>query len=51
MVQINTACHHICFYRLCHLKLWGRQFFLSRCTRQSPAESDDTRDCIYTVTT
>ena len=21
--------------------------FLNRCTRQSPAESDDTRDCIY----
>jgi len=26
-------------------------FFLNRCTRQSPAESDDTRGCIYTVTT
>jgi len=22
-------------------------FFLNRCTRQSPAESDDTRGCIY----
>jgi hypothetical protein len=22
------------------------QFFLNRCTRQSPAESDDTRGCI-----
>ena len=27
------------------------EFFLNRCTRQSPAESDDTRGCIYTVTT
>jgi len=26
-------------------------FFLKRCTRQSPAESDDTRGCIYTITT
>jgi hypothetical protein len=26
-------------------------FFLNRCTRQSPAESDDTTDCIYTITT
>jgi hypothetical protein len=24
---------------------------LNRCTRQSPAESDDTRGCIYTITT
>jgi len=28
-----------------------RKFFLNRCTRQSPAESDDTRGYIYTVTT
>ena len=28
-----------------------KNFFLNRCTRQSPAESDDTRDCIYTITT
>jgi len=27
------------------------QFFLSQCTRQSPADSDDTRGCIYTITT
>jgi len=27
------------------------EFFLNQCTRQSPAESDDTRDCIYTITT
>jgi len=26
-------------------------FFLNRCTGQSPAESDDTRGCIYTITT
>jgi hypothetical protein len=24
-----------------------RKFFLNRCTRQSPADSDDTRGCIY----
>jgi len=28
-----------------------RKFFLNRCTGQSPAESDDTRGCIYTITT
>ena len=28
-----------------------KQFFLNRCTRQSPAESDDTRGCMYTITT
>jgi hypothetical protein len=27
------------------------QFFRNQCTGQSPAESDDTRGCIYTVTT
>jgi len=26
-------------------------FFLNRCTRQSPAESDDIRGCIYTIAT
>jgi hypothetical protein len=26
------------------------EFFFNRCTRQSPAESDDTRGCIYTIT-
>ena len=26
------------------------EFFLNRCTRQSPAESDDTRGCTYTIT-
>jgi len=26
-------------------------YILNRCTRQSPAESDDTRGCIYTITT
>jgi len=26
-------------------------FFLNRCTRQSPAGSDDSRGCIYTITT
>ena len=28
-----------------------KKFFLNRCTRQSPAESDDTRGCIYTYNT
>jgi len=27
------------------------KFFPNRCTGHSPAESDDTRGCIYTVTT
>jgi len=27
------------------------QRFLNRCTGQSPANSDDTRGCIYTITT
>jgi hypothetical protein len=27
------------------------QFFLNRCTGQSPAESDDTRGCMYIITT
>jgi len=26
-----------------------KKFFLNRCTRQSPAENDDTRGCIYTL--
>jgi len=28
-----------------------KELFLNRCTRQSPTESDDTRDRIYTITT
>jgi hypothetical protein len=28
-----------------------RKNFLNRYTRQSPTESDDTRGCIYTITT
>ena len=28
-----------------------RKNVLNRCTRESPAESDDTRGCIYTITT
>ena len=28
-----------------------RKNFLNRCTGQSPADSDDTRGCIYTITT
>ena len=31
-------------------RLRKNQFFLNRCTRQSPADSDDTRGCIYTFT-
>ena len=30
-----------------HTILIYLQFFLNRCTGQSPAESDDTRGCIY----
>jgi hypothetical protein len=26
-----------------------KEFFLNRCIGQSPAESDDTRGCIYTI--
>jgi hypothetical protein len=40
------------------LNLWYRHSLqvtscvpINRCTRQSPAESDDTRSCIYTITT
>ena len=32
-------------------ELLSLQFFLNRCTGQSPADSDDTRGCIYTITT
>jgi len=28
-----------------------KEFFLNRCTEQSPTKSDDTRGCIYTITT
>jgi hypothetical protein len=31
-------------------RLRKKYFFLNRSTRQSPAESDDTRDRIYTIT-
>ena len=30
---------------------YAKESFLNRCTRQSPAESDDTRGCTYTVMT
>jgi hypothetical protein len=32
-------------------RLRKNSFFLNRCTGQSPTESDDTRDCINTITT
>ena len=35
---------------LCPVHRLRKKFFLNRCTRQSPAESDDTRDRIYTIT-
>jgi len=35
----------------CLLHRLRKTFFLNRCTRQSPAESGDTRGCIYTITT
>jgi hypothetical protein len=31
----------------CPVHRLRKSFFLNRCTRQSPAESDDTRGCIY----
>ena len=31
-------------------EFFQKEFFLNRCTGQSPAESDDTRGCIYTIT-
>jgi len=37
---------HQSLYNLSNL-----EFFLNRCTRQSPADSDDSRGCIYTITT
>jgi hypothetical protein len=37
----------IWYNKACRIK----QFFLNRYTGQSPAESDDTKDCIYTITT
>jgi len=41
---IVTLCRWLFVHRL-------RKNFLNRCTGQSPAESDDTRGCIYTFTT
>jgi len=35
----------------CPVHRLRKQFFLNRCTGQSPADSDDTRGRIYTVTT
>jgi len=35
----------------CPVYRLGRNFFLNRCTGQSHAQSDDTRGCIYTITT
>jgi hypothetical protein len=32
-------------------RLRKNSFFLNRCTGQSPADSDDTRGSIYTITT
>ena len=32
----------------CPVHRLGKNFFLNRCTGQSPADSDDTRGCIYT---
>jgi len=43
---------HNCIYAASGIvTLWClvHRFFLNRCTRQSPAESDDTRGCIYTI--
>jgi hypothetical protein len=35
----------LCRWLFCALT--GKEFFLNRCTGQSPAESNDTRGCIY----
>jgi hypothetical protein len=34
-----------------HLFFLMYMFFLNRCTGQSPVDSDDTKGCIYTITT
>ena len=38
--------HLVFSHRYCYLA-----FFLNRCTGQSPAQSDDTTGCMYTITT
>ena len=38
-------------YRPMTLNSTVKSSFLNRCTRQSPAERDDTRGCTYTITT
>jgi hypothetical protein len=43
---IVTVCRWL-FYAL----VKKEQFFLNRCTRESPAESDNIRGCIYIITT
>jgi len=35
----------------CPVHRLGKKFFLNRCTGQSPAQSNDTRGCKYTITT
>jgi hypothetical protein len=35
----------------CPVHRLRKNFFLNRCTGQSPADSDDTTGCIYTITT
>jgi len=41
MVLLIVAC----------IEYFTEEFFLNRCTGQSPAESDDTRGCIHGITT
>jgi len=36
---------------VCFVHRLRKKFFLNRCTRQTPAESDDTRNWICTITT
>jgi len=38
----------LCRWLSCAPVKKGLQSFLNWCTRQLPAQSDDTRDCIYT---
>jgi hypothetical protein len=47
--SFSGGVRHNCIYK--YVSPSSDQFFLNRCTGQSPAEGDDTRGCIYTITT
>jgi len=48
---IYSASGIVTLYRWLSCAQVKKELFLSWCTRQSPAEGDDTRGCIYTITT